>query len=254
MPTSPKSTSRRTAVARAGSTAQRGTRMPRTSGEAEGLVRRPLQSRSEQSLAKMVAACRALAEERGNLDEISLGEVVAAAKTSIGAFYARFKDKEAMLAYVLDVALGEVEQVVLRSIAEHTVWQTGPAEAIVDQITHLYVSQYRENRGLFRAFLRHYTMRGLELNPLRNANRRIIGLVEPWLASQLRDRSREIAIFEVRAAIQFIVGTLSNVLLHDPGPLHLDDAAIEPHLNRMVSRYLGLPESRAPRGKHRPAR
>lgn len=225
--------------------------MPMASKESEGLVRRPLQSRSEQSLANMVAACRALAEQRGNLDEISLGEVVAAAKTSIGAFYARFKDKEAMLAYVLDVVLGEAEQVALRSIAEHTVWQTGPAEAIVERIVHFYLSQYRENRGLFGAFLRHYTARGLEQNLMRKANRRIIGLIEPWLASQIRDRSRPVAIFEVRAAIQFVVGTLSNILLHDPGPLHLDDEAIEQHLNRMATRYLGLPEARPARGGRR---
>jgi len=209
-------------------------------------VRPPLQSRSEQSLAKMVAACRALAEERGNLDDISLNEVVTAAKSSIGAFYGRFKDKEALLGYVLEVALREAEGVMQRSIAEEPVWQAGPAQKIVERIVGNYVSQFRLNRGLFRGFLRHYSARDSRDNPMREANRRTYALVVPSLAAQLGDRDQDTAIFEVRAALQFMVGTLANILLNDPGPLHLDDDALEPHLHRMMIRYLGLPEAAAP--------
>jgi AcrR family transcriptional regulator len=207
------------------------------------MVRPPQQSRSEQNLAKMVTACRALAEERGNLDDIALNDVVSAAKTSIGAFYSRFKDKEAFLNYVLEVALVDAEQATRRSIAQDPVWQAGPAHAIVAQIARLYLTQFRENRGLFRGSLRHYAVRDPEMNPMRTANRRIIGLAVPWLARQFGDRSGEAAAFEARAAIQFLVGTLSNVLLNDPGPLHLDDDAIEIHLVRMMNRYLGVPEA-----------
>lgn len=208
----------------------------------EGMVRPPLQSRSEQTLAKMVAACRTLAEERGNLDDIALNDVVSAARTSIGAFYSRFKDKEAFLHYVLEVALADAEALTRQSIAKDTVWQTGPAHAIVAHVVHLYLTQFRENRGLFRGSLRHYAVRDPETNPMRTANRRIIGLAVPWLARQLDDRNAQDAEFESRTAIQFLVGTLSNVLLNDPGPLHLDDAAIETHLVRMMTRYLGVPE------------
>lgn len=206
------------------------------------MVRPPLQSRSEQNLAKMVAACRALAEERGNLDDIVLSDVVAAAKTSIGAFYSRFKDKEAFLNYVLEVALADAEAVTLQSIDTDAVWRDGPAHTIVAQIVHLYITQFRQNRGLFRGSLRHYAVRDPETNPMRMANRRIIGLAVPWLAARLEERTAKAADFEARAAIQFLVGTLSNVLLNDPGPLHLDDDAIEPHLVRMMNRYLGVPE------------
>lgn len=213
---------------------------------ADDVVRPPLQSRSEKSLGKMVAACRALAEERGNLDDISLNEVVAEAKTSIGAFYGRFKDKEAFLAYVLEVALREAEGVTQRSIDEDPVWKAGPAEAIVERIVENYVDQFRLNRGLFRGFLRHYSARDARDNPMRDANRRIYGRVVPWLVAQLGDRPEDTAIFEVRAAMQFMVGTLANILLNDPGPLQLDDESLARHLQRMMIRYLGLPETPAP--------
>lgn len=208
----------------------------------EGMVRPPQQSRSEQNLAKMVAACRALAEERGNLDDIPLQDVVSAAKTSIGAFYSRFKDKDAFLNYVLEVALAEAETVIRQSFATDAVWQDGPAHAIVAHVVHFYLTQFRQNRGLFRGSLRHYAARDPQTNPMRTANRRIIGLAVPKLATHLTDRGAKAAEFESRAAMQFLVGTLSNVLLNDPGPLHLDDDAVETHLVRMMNRYLGVPE------------
>lgn len=224
--------------------ATRSTVAPASPRGTAGMVRPPLQSRSEQNLAKMVAACRTLAEERGNLDDIALSDVVAAAKTSIGAFYGRFKDKEAFLAYVLDVALSEAEQATQQSIAEDPVWETGPATAIVERIVRIYLTQFRENRGMFRASLRHYAARDPEVNPMRTANRHVIAMVVPWLAGQLGERTKAAADFEARAAIQFLVGTLSNLLLNDPGPLRLDDDAIEPHLNRMMNRYLGVPDAK----------
>ena len=244
MPTPTKPTTRSPTASRARS-AKRG---------ADEGVRPPLQSRSEKSLEKMVAACRALAEERGNLDDISLNETVARAGTSIGAFYGRFKDKEAFLGYVLEVALREAEDVMQRSIDEQPVWQTGPAQAIVERIIGSYVSQFRLNRGLFRGFLRHYSARDARDNPMRDANRRIYGLVVPSLAAQLGDRPKDTAEFEVRAALQFMVGTLANILLNDPGPLHLDDDALALHLDRMMVRYLGLPEAVAPVASATPRR
>lgn len=251
MPTSSKPTRRSAAVSRTRQATQPADETPATRWQTVDKVRPPLQSRSEQSLAKMVAACRALAEERGNLDDISLNEVVTTATTSIGAFYGRFKDKEAFLGYVLEVALREAEDVMQRSIAEEPVWQAGPAQAIVEHIVVNYVSQFRLNRGLFRGFLRHYSVRDSHDNPMREANRRVYGQVVPWLARQLGDRSQDTAIFEVRAALQFMVGTLANILLNDPGPLHLDDETLAPQLNRMMIRYLGLPEAAAPANRRR---
>ena len=199
----------------------------------------------------MVAACRELAEARGNLDDISLNAVVTAAKTSIGAFYARFKDKEALLAYVLEVALCEAEESTLRDIAGDPVWQAGPADAIVARIVHLYVTHFRTNRGLFRGFLRHYSAHADAENPMRDANRRVGRLVKPWLAGQLKDRPLDTATFEIRAALQFLVSTLANMLLNDPGPLHLDSEELEPHLHRMVARYLGIARASPSSGRSR---
>ncbi|MGO4810918.1 TetR/AcrR family transcriptional regulator [Cupriavidus sp. 2MCAB6] len=228
--------------ARKGAPARRSAKALAAGTEQPPAMRPPRQSRSEQNLDKMVKAGRALAEQRGNLDEISLNDVVGAANTSIGAFYARFKDKEAFLAFMLEAALAEAEAITRQSIAEDPVWQTGPASAIVERIVRIYVGRFRQNRGLFKGFLRHYSATGSGDNPMRQANRRVQDLLVPLLASQLDSPRPAHATFEVRVAIQFLVGTLANILLNDPGPLHLEGRKLETHLVRMMRRYLLLPE------------
>lgn len=243
MPITRKPATRGDAPARPKAPARRAAKAPAADTPAPPAMRPPRQSRSEQNLGNMIKAGRALAEQRGDLDDISLNEVVKAAETSIGAFYARFKDKEAFLQFMLEAALDEAEALTQRSVARDPVWQAGPATAIVDRIVRVYVGQFRQNRGLFRGFLRHYSATGSGDNPMRLANRRIQDLLAPLLARQLDSPRAATADFEVRVAIQFLVGTLANLLLNDPGPLHLEERKLETHLIRMMRRYLMLPEA-----------
>lgn len=57
--------------------------------------------------------------------------------TLIGVFYARFKDKEAFLAFMPEAALAEAEATTRKSIARDPVWQAGPAAAIVERIVRI---------------------------------------------------------------------------------------------------------------------
>ena len=64
-------------------------------------VRPPRQARSRHTLDRMLAAAEQLLGERA-WDRISVAEIVAAAGTSVGAFYARFDDKDALLDLLAD--------------------------------------------------------------------------------------------------------------------------------------------------------
>jgi AcrR family transcriptional regulator len=63
--------------------------------------RAPQQSRSRATLARITEAAEALFAERG-YDGASVGDIAARARCSVGAFYARFKDKESLLLHVHD--------------------------------------------------------------------------------------------------------------------------------------------------------
>lgn len=59
-------------------------------------MRPPRQVRSQQTLDRLLAAAERLLTERA-WDRIGVAEIVAEADTSVGAFYARFDDKDALL-------------------------------------------------------------------------------------------------------------------------------------------------------------
>jgi len=59
-------------------------------------MRPPRQARSQQTLERLLTAAERLLTERA-WDRISVAEIVAAADASVGAFYARFDDKDALL-------------------------------------------------------------------------------------------------------------------------------------------------------------
>lgn len=61
--------------------------------------RAPLQKRSRDSMARIVEAAEALFAEHG-YDGASVNDIVSRARCSVGAFYARFKDKESLFLHL----------------------------------------------------------------------------------------------------------------------------------------------------------
>ena len=59
-------------------------------------LREPHQERARRTLKRILDVTEALLEER-TFEAISVSEIVRAAGTSVGAFYARFRDKDALL-------------------------------------------------------------------------------------------------------------------------------------------------------------
>jgi AcrR family transcriptional regulator len=62
-------------------------------------ARPPLQARSRRTLARIMDASHALIAERGR-DGVTVQDVVARARVSVGSFYARFAGREALLSYL----------------------------------------------------------------------------------------------------------------------------------------------------------
>jgi AcrR family transcriptional regulator len=64
-------------------------------------VRPPLQARSRRTLGRIVEASLALIAERG-WDAVTVQDVVARARVSVGSFYARFSGRDELLRYLGD--------------------------------------------------------------------------------------------------------------------------------------------------------
>jgi AcrR family transcriptional regulator len=208
----------------------------------------PRQTRSQVGLAKMLQAGRELIEASGNLDDLSINDIVERAGTSIGAFYRRFDNKDAFFEVVQDRVMTEGLDYVRAILQRDTVWRSNDAGALSDAVVAFYVLVFRRNRGFYHASL----LRSSQLKPswdaAKEANREVLALLVPRLVDALlaargAPASQAAALdFEVRASVQMINGLLVNIILNDPGPLSLASRRLRPWLQTAFRRCLGLPD------------
>ncbi|RFU46995.1 TetR/AcrR family transcriptional regulator [Paraburkholderia sp. DHOC27] len=209
----------------------------------------PLQVRSQAGLARMLLAGRELIEACGNLDELSINDIVERADTSIGAFYRRFENKDAFFEVVQERVMAEGIAYARDLVERDPVWRSNHAGALADSVVAFYVQAFRRNRGLYHASL----LRSSQLKPswdaAREANREVLTLFVPILVKALQDaagaqaRTADELEFDVRASVQMINGMLVNIILNDPGPLSLSNRRLRPWLQTQFRRCLVIPES-----------
>ncbi|WP_454738760.1 TetR/AcrR family transcriptional regulator [Cupriavidus necator] len=204
-------------------------------------LRPPRQLRSEETLAKMILAGRDLIQQHANFDLVLISDVIRTAGTSTGAFYGRFKDKDAFIASVLEAAFVEMEAEADKTIRDDEAWAQGTASEFAALIVRYYVNMCRRNQGMFKAVLRHFGALDPDANPMRRLNRNIQSVVAPALALKMKAEGQDGSESEVRIVMQMVVGTLTLTLLTDPGPLRFDGDLIETKLTAMMKRFLLLP-------------
>ena len=110
-------------------------------------LRRPLQDRSRRTLERLLDATEGLLAAR-RFEEISVAEIVRAARTSVGAFYARFRDKQALLPELYaryDRDLGRRLQAAERRL------EPSDLEGVAAWLAREFLRTYRERTNLMRA-------------------------------------------------------------------------------------------------------
>jgi AcrR family transcriptional regulator len=73
------------------------------------IARPPRQKRAQQTLDRIVTATDRLLRKRA-FEDITITDIVAAAETSTGSFYARFDSKESLLPYVYELYNAELNE------------------------------------------------------------------------------------------------------------------------------------------------
>jgi AcrR family transcriptional regulator len=111
----------------------------------------PKQQRSQETLERLLDAGQALIEEKG-LADVSVPDIVQRAGSSVGGFYARFRDKAELLRALEERFFAELgARVDEISRAEH--WGQAPIPAIVRLCMGELVETFREREALIRAFM-----------------------------------------------------------------------------------------------------
>jgi len=212
----------------------------------ESALALPKQARSQIGLEKMLQAGRELIEASGNLDDLSITDIVERSGTSIGAFYRRFDNKDTFFDVVIDRVMTESLDHLRDMIAKQPEWRSGNARLVADAIVDMYLQSFRRNRGLYHASLLRVSRPRATWDVVKEANRDVLTLIVPPLAAAITKERRaqkadaEPIEFEIQVALQLILGMLVNIVLNDPGPLTLTSRRLGPWLKTQFQRCLVL--------------
>lgn len=118
-------------------------------------VARPKQARSERTLQRILAAAEELIEEKG-LADASIPEIVRRAGSSVGGFYARFRDKNELLRALEERFFRDVSSLV-DELADAGRWKDTTLATIALVCAGELVRIARARRNLIVAFLHRST-------------------------------------------------------------------------------------------------
>lgn len=111
----------------------------------------PKQARSERTLYRLLDAAEALIVEQG-LAGLSIPEVVRRAGSSVGGFYARFRDKNELLRALEERFFLEVQSR-LDALADERRWAGAPVRDVVAAAVDELVTVTEARRALIKAFM-----------------------------------------------------------------------------------------------------
>lgn len=205
-------------------------------GTAPG-VRQAKQQRSQAKQQALLAAGHALLKTQ-DLPSLSVAQVAAAAGVAVGSFYSRFEDKNAWFAELCReagaTALAEL-QALLASAPMARADGPGQVALLMDWL----VQVHRTHQGIFRAAVSDPARTQRYWGPLSLLLAQVVDqvcarLALPGAASAAQRR-------RVDFAFQVVFSTLVNAVLHDAGPVRLNDAALAPELARVFLAAVAVP-------------
>ncbi len=188
----------------------------------------PKQKRSRARRAAMIEAGERLLMQR-DFDDISVADVTASVGYSTGSFYSGFPDKAAFFVAVQRSVNKKLKAKVDHATREDAVAGLSAADRMALTVD-LTLDYFRERRGVIASALRHESRMNDAWAPHRASAQHIADSMIQGLSQQ--DSGR------LSVAIQMAFGTMVNALLHDPGPLRLEDAKFGEEIKTALRPYL----------------
>lgn len=216
---------------------------PKDAHEA-GWVRPAYQERSRQQRDRLLKAGERVFAEHGFWDA-HVAQIARKAGCSVGSFYRRFHDKEALF-LALQTEMAERAEVNIGRFFDDPTCRT---ESLKDIFTRLSRNTARTMKGIegyYRALF-ELSLRGHDVWP---PMRRLEVIEADHILALLRDRGVLDAGADpkpAQLAVRMMHGLIISTMLHGPGPFSLEDPQLHHELACVVLRYLGVPEEKPAR-------
>jgi AcrR family transcriptional regulator len=207
-------------------------------------VARPKQARSERTLHRILDAAEQLIEEQG-LAGLSIPEIVRRARSSVGGFYARFRDKNELLRALEERFFQEQRRRVER-LTRPEAWGPASLAQIVRACTGELVHVFRAREALIRAFV----SRAVTDLAFRGEALRFRREVAERMGFLLASRSGEVGHPNPRRAVELGVaiafGAMVARVLFGDAPGDFGDLSDEEAADELARNFLGYLSFDAP--------
>jgi AcrR family transcriptional regulator len=203
--------------------------------------RPPQQHRSQETLDRILDAAERILDDK-SFSEATLVEIMERAGVTVGAFYRRFPDKNALLHLMDERFFGELYA---RGDAVLSVdrWPDASIADILGEFTREAVVIYRQRRGLLRSLFLRARIDPVIQETARQVNAHLI----QRLVALLMPRAAQIRHPDPRRAIELgymvLVGALRETTLFGevwPSPSVADGLDLTGELTRVYLGYLGV--------------
>jgi AcrR family transcriptional regulator len=218
-------------------------------------VRAPQQARSQKTLERLLDAAEALLIE-GGVEAVTVPAVVKRSRASVGAFYARFPDKKALLDTLHERACRATVATADQAL-DPALWEGRSLDEILEALVAFAVRVFGARRtvmGAFQqalggdpAYARRRAQNGVALTT------RALRLLGPRLG-EIRHPAPEVAVAMVLRVLTATLEQRNALAASGVVEVEIDDATLAGELLRLVRAYLGLPPgSSLPRREHEKA-
>ncbi|WP_454727336.1 MULTISPECIES: TetR/AcrR family transcriptional regulator [Cupriavidus] len=198
----------------------------------------PRQRRARETEQALLDAGRELLAQR-DFSAVSVAQIASACEVSVGAFYGRFRDKQAFFESLRALVMQETGESISRYLRVER-WDDVPTDVLLEKAMRFVVLGCHANRGVIRASLKHASVRPEEWLPHRESGDAVVERMVALLVPRL-PLPPEQAELRVRFAMQSVFSIVVNAILNESGPLPLDDERLPGEMTRMVAAYLAQP-------------
>ena len=200
----------------------------------------PQQSRSQETLGRILDAAERVLEEK-SFTEATLAEIMERAGVTVGAFYRRFPDKDALLHHLDERFFTEMRDLA-DDLLDAARWDGAPFSRVVTQLTSVAVPTYRMRRGLLRTLFIRARSDGKIQASARELHGRFLDRLRTLAESRQSEIGHPMPIAAVELGFRMLIGQLRELVVFgeswpsDPG---LSDDELSHELARSYLGYLG---------------
>lgn len=215
-------------------------------------VREPVQGRSRETLRRILDATERLLGERG-FDHISVAEIVAQSKSSVGAFYGRVEGKAALL-HCLHERYCDEGRATATAALDVDRWEGYSLGGVLTEYCRFVVNDYRRRVGLRKAFLVAVAQDVVFRDRMRELKAFVSGRFQTFLDDRRSEMTHSDPRLAAEVTYRLVFAPLDQAVIYGERWLQeRSSAALQftDQLTQACLRYLGVAELGAPAPERR---